>query len=195
METAFLLSINKSPSLTDYCIDFQLKINKSLSKQGVDKRFNENLKTMLKKLVEEGLAKQISQKANLKGAGKHFTEIRLMDSTEFKLSKNVADKFPGYGPGREAIAQVQFEYDILSGKITQMRVGSALDSDVTEGLKEIETVPKRSLLIRDLGYLYPKTFLELQERKIYYISRAKSQWNFLCERREKVSANNHYRYN
>lgn len=34
---------------------------------------------MLKKLVEEVMAKQISRKANLKGIGKHFTEIRLMD--------------------------------------------------------------------------------------------------------------------
>ncbi len=177
METIFLSSVDRSPSLTDYCIDFQHNSDKSISKQGIDKRFNENLKTMLKKLVEEVMAKQISRKANLKGIGKHFTEIRLMDSTEFKLSKNVAGKFPGYGPGREAIAQIQFEYDLLSGKVNQMRVGSALDSDVTEGWKEIDKVPKQSLLIRDLGYFYPKTFHDLQEREIYYVSRAKSQWN------------------
>lgn len=175
----FLSSADKSPSLTDYCIDFQHNSEQSISKQGIDKRFNENLKTMLKRLVEEVIAKQIGRKANLKGVGKHFTEIRLMDSTEFKLSKNVAGRFPGYGPGREAIAQVQFEYDILSGKVKQMRVGSALNSDVTEGWKEIDKVPKRSLLIRDLGYFYPKTFHDLQEREIYYVSRANPNGTFI----------------
>lgn len=178
LETVFFSSADKSPSLSDYCIDFQHSSDKSISKQGIDKRFNESLKAMLKKLVEEVIAKQISRKANLKGAGKYFTEIRLMDSTEFKLSKNVAGRFPGYGLGREALGQVQFEFDLLSGKVKQLDVGSGLNSDVTAGLTEIDKVPEQSLLIRDLGYFHPKTFQNLQERKIYYISRAKSQWNF-----------------
>jgi hypothetical protein len=65
----------------------------------------------------------------------------------------VADSFPGYGgTGREAIVQVQFEYEILGGKVTQLTVGSALNSDYIEGMKHLDKVPSKALLIRDLGY-------------------------------------------
>lgn len=111
-----------------------------------------------------------------------FTQIRIMDSTEFLVSKKVAAVFPGYGgKGREAIVQVQYEYDIVNHNITQLSVGSALDSDALEGMKEIDSVPKGSLLIRDLGYNSPKAFKELTKRELFFISRAKPQWSMLIK--------------
>src|SRR5690606_20779554 len=98
---------------------------------------------------------------------------------EFVVSKKASDTFPGYGgKGREAIAQVQFEYEILSGQVTQLSLGSSLDSDSKEGMVNIDNVPSEALLIRDLGYFSPKIFKQLSKRNIYFISRAKSQWNY-----------------
>lgn len=102
-----------------------------------------------------------------------------MDSTEFKLPKNVAEKFPGYGgTGREAMCKIQYEFDLLSGITTQMTIESALDSDSKAGEKELDSIPKGSLLIRDLAYNSPKALKNLVNKGLYFISRAKSQWNF-----------------
>jgi Transposase DDE domain len=115
----------------------------------------------------------------IKAVGQSFTEIRIMDATEFKLPKTVADKFPGYGgKGREAISKIQYEFDLLTGNIKELTIGSALNSDSVEGMKNIDTIPKGSLLIRDLAYFSPKSFELLDSKELFFINRAKSQWNF-----------------
>jgi IS4 transposase len=168
-----------SPTLTDYSVSFRNDTQQSISKQAIDQRFGKPLKALLEDVATEILSKQIKRKANVKSVGKYFPEIRIMDSTEFKLPKNVAETFPGYGGvGREAIAQLQYEFELLSGKVTQMTIGSSLDSDSTEGMKNINKMPKGTLLIRDLAYFGPKAFKELIDNELYFINRAKSQWNF-----------------
>ena len=75
-----------------------------------------------------------------------------MDSSEFKLSKNLAAAFPGYGGlGREASAQIQFEDQLFGSRITEFTIGSAIDSDSKEGMKNIDSIPANNLLLRDLG--------------------------------------------
>lgn len=76
------------------------------------------------------------------------------------------------------MVQIQLEYQLLSSKVTQLSIGSALDSDANEGMKNIDDIPPKTLLIRDLGYFGPQAFKELAQRDLYFISRAKSQWNF-----------------
>jgi hypothetical protein len=134
---------------------------------------------MLAEILKKVMSKQIKRNLMFSGETNFFSEIRIMDSSEFVVSKKVADSFPGYGgKGREAIAQVQFEYEILGGTVTQLSLGCGLDSDVAAGANEIDKVPSKALLIRDLGYFSPKTFKDLSSRDIYFISRAKTQWNY-----------------
>lgn len=173
-------SSNKiSQSLTDYSIDFEKNTDKTVSKQALNKKFNKPFKDFLLLLSKRVFSKKIKRNANLKSVGTYFPQIRIMDSTEFKLPKNVADKFPGYGGlGREAIGKIQYEYELLSGQITEISLESALDSDSKAGQKNLEAIPQGALLIRDLGYNSPKTLKELIKKKLYFISRAKSQWNF-----------------
>lgn len=150
-----------------------------VSKQAIDKRFNEHAKAMLTNLLQDVMGHQLSTRSNRKGYRSLFTDIRIMDSSEFNVSKRAATVFPGYGgEGREAIVQIQFEYQLFGGKVTTLSVGSALDSDSAEGMKSIDQIPAQTLLLRDLGYSSPKAFRELTRRGLYFISRAKSQWNF-----------------
>lgn len=175
----FPCSDNKSASLTDYSIDFEKITNKTVSKQAIDKKFNEPFKQFLLDLTKSVFSKKIKRSANLKSVGNHFAQIRIMDSTEFKLPKNVAEKYPGYGgTGREAMGKIQYEFDLLTGLTTQLTIESALDSDSKAGEKNLDSIPKGSLLIRDLAYNSPKTLKNLIKKELYFISRAKSQWNF-----------------
>lgn len=178
MDTVFFCNQASSPSLTEYSIDLAQQ-GTHVSKQAIDKRFNEHTKVMLSNLLQDVIRHQLPTKANSKGYQRLFTDIRIMDSSEFNVSKRAAAVFPGYGgEGREAIVQVQFEYQLFGGKVTTLSVGSALDSDSAEGMKTIDQIPAQTLLLRDLGYSSPKAFRELGKRGLYFISRAKSQWNF-----------------
>lgn len=150
-----------------------------MSKQAIDKRFNERTKHMLTEILQSVISKQINRNFADPKAANFFSQIRIMDSSEFKVSKNVKDTFPGYGgPGREAMVQIQFEYELLGGQVTRLSLGSALNADITAGMEGIDNVPARSLLLRDLGYFAPKTFAELSKRDISFISRGKTQWNY-----------------
>mgnify|MGYP000999305402 CR=1 FL=1 len=150
-----------------------------VSKQAFDKRFNERTKEMLYIILQKVMSKQVACKHSLVESKSKFTDIRIMDSSEFKLSKNLAAAFPGYGGlGREASAQIQFEYQLFGSRITEFTIGSAIDSDSKAGMKNIDSIPANTLLLRDLGYFSPKIFNELLNKNLYFISRAKSQWNF-----------------
>jgi len=158
-----------------------------VSKQAFDKRFNERTKEMLYIILQKVMSKQVACKHSLVESKSKFTDIRIMDSSEFKLSKNLAAAFPGYGGlGREASAQIQFEYQLFGSRITEFTIGSAIDSDSKAGMKNIDSIPANTLLLRDLGYFSPKIFNELLNKNLYFISRAKSQWNFYIRKDEKL---------
>lgn len=176
LNTLFFSNTQCCPTLSEYSIDLGVQSSKSVSKQAIDKRFNDRTKAMLARLLQEITSSQIKRKSRFKN--RHFSEIRIMDSTEFVLSKNLAESFPGYGgTGREAIAQVQLEYDLLGGKVTELSLGSALDSDSVAGVKHLDQVPAHALLVRDLGYFSPKVFEQVSKRNLYFVSRAKPQWS------------------
>ena len=196
LDSIFFRSHCHSPSLNEQAIDLHKNGSKVVSKQAVDKRFNtftkEMLFSILSKVIENQCKIKMPKVAQTQKDSdqkpRQFTQIRIMDGTEFLVSKRVQATFPGYGgKGREAIAQVQFEYDILNQNITQLTLGSALDSDALEGMKEIDSIPKESLLIRDLGYNSPKVFKKLSQKELFFISRAKPQWSlFIKDERGKL---------
>lgn len=176
LSTLFFSNTLRCPTLSEYSIDLEVQSSKAVSRQAIDKRFNDRTRSMLVRLLQEIISSQIKRRSGPKN--RHFSEIRIMDSTEFVLSKNLAESFPGYGgTGREAIAQVQLEYDLLGGKVTEMSLGSALDSDSVAGVKHLDQIPARALLVRDLGYFSPKVFGEVSKRNLYFVSRAKPQWS------------------
>jgi len=142
---------------------------------------------MLYSILEKVITQQLRKKNPFVRHQSHFTDVNIMDSCQFGVSKKVAGTFPGYGgAGREAIVQIQFEYQLLSSRVNQLTIGSALDSDAKEGMKKIDDIPPKTLLLRDLGYFGPQAFKELSQRELYFISRAKSQWNFYIKQEGKL---------
>jgi hypothetical protein len=90
----------------------------------------------------------------------------------------MAEEFPGYdGDGTEACAQLQFEYDLLSGKIIELSIDKARVSDVTYAYKSNTSVKAGELILRDLGYCTFQTYKEINDRDAFYVSRLKAQAN------------------
>lgn len=185
LNTVFFSNAQSCPTLSEYSIGLSYEASIHVSKQAIDKRFNEHTKEMLIYILKQILSKQLKKKGT--SSHDHFSEIRIQDSSEFVAPKNLADVFPGYGGvGREAIVQLQLEYELLGGKITELSYGSARDSDAVEGMKNINQIPPKALLIRDLGYFSPKAFEEIRKRDAYFISRCKTQWSMYEKRDEQL---------
>lgn len=138
---------------------------------------------MLYALLSKLMQKQFRAKSNNpKIVSSFFEDIQIMDSTEFKLTKRTKEAFPGYGgTGRESMMQIQFEYQLISKKITHFSIESALKSDFKVGMDNLEEIKPNTLLLRDLAYVGNEYFSALSKKNLYFISRAKSHWNFYIQ--------------
>jgi hypothetical protein len=115
------------PSLQQHSFALLDQNETEISKQGIDKRFNPKAVAFIQSLFEQYLNYHIASTAISSGLTEHFSAIRIMDSTEFSLPPTMAKEFPGFdGDGTAACAQVQFEYDILSGRINQLAIENAV---------------------------------------------------------------------
>lgn len=186
LETVFLEHSGGHTSLSQYCTSMYLNQGKKVSKQAMDKRFRSGAKEFLALLMEKIMSQQLTS-VQINTITDLFSEIRLADSTEFTISPVLAEVFPGYGgAGREAMAQIQFEYELLSQKITRLSLCNALDSDVSEGLKFLDTIPKKALLIKDMGYFNLNVYQQLLSRDLFFISRLNPQLKIYIQQEEQL---------
>jgi hypothetical protein len=150
--------------------------NISISKQAIDKRFSEKAVDFMKKVFDKYIKKKantIDLDSELKS---RFKSIRIMDSTEFKLHPSLSHVFLGYdGDGTKACAQLQFEFDMLTGNVKNISLDNVLVSDVEYGLKDMDKVEKDELLLRDLGYWNLNVYQKIANQDAFYISRLKNQ--------------------
>ena len=118
------------PSLEQHSISILRDHGRKISKQALDKRFNDRAVLFIQALFESYLKRQFSSVKIPSPFAAFFSAIRIMDSTEFKLPECLAKEFPGFdGDGTKSCTQLQFEYDILSGRINHFSVGDARISD------------------------------------------------------------------
>lgn len=163
-------------SLENHCSSILSNHEKSISKQGLAKRFNEQGVKFISSILTTLIEKQFSKSKLPSPYLEKFTTIRIMDSTEFKLPSCMKKDFPGYqGDGTDAGAQIQLEYDLLNGKIEELSLSHVLHSDLKYAIESIPRIKKGSLIIRDLGYYSIGIYQELTKEGIYFISRIKSQ--------------------
>lgn len=166
------------PSLEQHCISLLQDEGKKLRKQSLHNRFNDRAVTFLQSLFEHYLRNQLVPLKLSSTLNDHFSAIRLMDSTEFKLPECLAGDFPGFdGDGTKSCTQIQFEYDLLSGKINDLSPADARTSDFTYSYQRLANVEKKNLIIRDLGYSKIDSFIKIESQEAYYISRLHPQIN------------------
>lgn len=176
LDMLFFETQSEPGSLRKYIQSLRLKHQIKVSKEGINRRFNSKLVDFLSELLGRALRLQYTEYEIASSWKNVFSGIRIMDSTEFKLPENMADQFPGYrGDGTASVAQIQFEYELLSNKITQLKIGHALESDRTEGQRHLDNIPSKTLILRDLGYYNLNVYRAILKRDIYFISRVHSQ--------------------
>ena len=164
----------KKQSLNDMSIEILEKYKIHIKKQSLHERFNKNALNFLKLILEKILHQQISE--DVKGvACQGFGRILIKDSTAFQIDESLQDTYPGSGgDGSKAAVRIQYEYDLLSGKINDLSINAFNQQDCVNSVNTIDLIKENDLVIRDLAYMNLKPLVKIEQQNAYYLSRVKS---------------------
>ena len=142
-----------------------------VSKQGLDKKFNNHTLAFLKRLIQKQLSTEIAHQIETEWFSK-FNRVIIKDGTRFDLQDEFKDILPGSGgSASEAGACIQFEFDLKKGSIIQLDITPANRPDNKEASEVLDDVEEGDLVIRDLGYHLFNSFSNIIKRKAFFISR------------------------
>lgn len=161
----------KLNSLNQLAIEAQSEHDIGITKQGIDKRFNNHTLDFFKHLIEIQMSVKLDQQIDAGWLGS-FDRVLIKDGTRFKLPEAYQDLLPGSGgSGSKAGACLQLEYDFKSGSITDLTLTPANRPDVRDAKEVMDTVMSNDLVIRDLGYYSFPSLLNISGKGAFYISR------------------------
>ncbi len=161
----------KPKSLNQLAIEALSVYDIGISKQGMDKRFNEQALAFLKHLIEKQLSVELGQQIEA-GWLSLFNRVVIKDATRFDLPEKYKDHLAGPGgSASKAGACLQFEYDLKSGSIIDLNLTAANRPDVKDAVQVLDNVACNDLIIRDLGYFAFKSFLNISDKGAFFISR------------------------
>ncbi len=163
-------SVN-SKSLNQLAIEAMSEHDIGITKQGLDKRFNDKALDSFKHLIEKQLSVKLDQSIEAGWLGS-FNRVLIKDGTRFDLPEAFHDRLPGSGgSASKAGACLQFEYDLKSGSITDLSLTPANRPDARDAKEILGTVAKNDLILRDLGYYGFSAFKNIISKGVFFISR------------------------
>ncbi len=149
--------------------------NVKITKQSLHERFNENAVQFLSKAFEKLLQKQ-STKSKMTLIESAFNRVVIKDSICFQINEALANDYPGSGGvSSKAAVRIQFEFDLLSGTITDISLNAFNDQDAKNSLATIEQTQAGDLVLRDLAYMSIPVLKAIIHKVAYFLCRPKAQ--------------------
>jgi len=174
---------NATISLENHCIDLKERYGIAIKKQSLAERFDATSVGFVQALLKRHLSQQICstlKREKLGNSVQHFSSIKIKDSTRFQIPACFKKHYPGStGAASGAGVHIQFEFDILNGKVNELTVTDALRQDTTNAQQTMDEIEQGSLFIRDLGYFSTSVLERAHERGAYYITRPKTGMTFI----------------
>lgn len=183
----FGASINGTYSLNQASCEIAESFGLSISKQGIDDRYDATAVSFVRSIFEEQLSSQIDGTVNADYL-KKFSRVRIKDATRFDLPARLKEHFNGYG-GKitsEAAACIQYEFDIKNGKILDIDFTAAKRTDYQDAREKADDIQKGDLVIRDLGYFSSNVITRIIDKKAFFISRLHSKILVFGEDRKEI---------
>ena len=101
-----------------------------------------------------------------------FNRVLIKDSVCFQVHESLANDYPGSGgAGSKAAIRIQFEYNLLSGTITDICLHAFNEQDATNSLLTIEKIEQKDLIIRDLAYMSLDVLKQIIKKAATYLCR------------------------
>jgi hypothetical protein len=173
-------------SLNQLAIEAKSEHDIGVSKQGIDKKFNDNTLDFLKLLIEKQLTVELDHQIEA-GWLSAFNRVTIKDGTRFKLPEDYKDYLPGSGgSASKAGACLQFDFDLKSGHVIDLSLTPANRPDARDAVEVLDTVEKNDLVIRDLGYYAFSSFSNISSKGAFFISRLGSKTNVYEMKNEKL---------
>ena len=179
--TTFLsLIIFNSNSLHDESLnDLTIALHKNhgvdISKQGLDDRFNAKAVQFLTAALENLLRQQLAEKISFRNCIE-FKRILIKDSVCFQIDESLAKHYPGSGgSGSKANIRIQFEYDLLDGKIIDLSLNAFNDQDAKNSVLTLDVVNDGDLIVRDLAYMHLESLQGIVKRVGHFLCRLNTQ--------------------
>lgn len=161
----------KTQSLNDLSVLFQEEHDVTITKQSLHERFNQSAVTFLKEVMEKLINTQMDRESSLpKLTG--INRIIIKDSVCFQVDESLVDQYPGSGGnGSKAAVRIQFEYDLLSGRINDLSLNAFNDQDASNSLATLDLVAPGDLVIRDLAYVGLQALKGIISNAAFYLCR------------------------
>ena len=135
---------NGTVSLNDHSVHVAMTHEVQMRKQSIDDRFNVSSVEFVRTLLQQDMGTQINKSIDVECL-KNFTSVKIKDSTRFQIPDNLKEQYPGSGgAASKAGVHVQFEFDLLSGKVNDLHLTDALQQDQTDAKQTIEMIEKGS---------------------------------------------------
>lgn len=142
-----------------------------ISKQALHQRFNEYAVSFLSTALEKLLQQQLQSSA-IKLLDNKFNRVLIKDSVCFQVDESMAEFYPGSGgSGSTAAIRIQFEYNLLSGTITDISINAFNEQDATDSFATIEKAEAGDLIIRDLAYMTVAVLKKIINKLALYLCR------------------------
>lgn len=172
---------NGAVSLNDHCISLFQQYGIQITKQSLSERFNEDSVNFVKTLLTDQINTQLSTKLKEESLGevlRQFKSVKIKDSTRFQIPSEFKDRYPGStGSSSGAGVHVQFEFDILSGRVNTLDHTDARTADNHDILKTMGHIEAGDLILRDLGYFSSQALRYFDEHQAFFVTRSHGNMN------------------
>ena len=150
-----------------------------VSKQAIQDRFNTHSVHFLAKALEKLLNSQFHSPP-IVDLCTSFNRILIKDSTCFGLDDSYHKEYPlsDSKDSTKAALRIQFEYDVLVGRIIDLSINPFRDQDNQNWLTTNSRIEENDLIIRDLAYMHLDALKDtIEKRKAKVVCRLDTRTN------------------
>ncbi len=173
----------KDETLAKLCLKLKKEFEILIVKESIQERFNAYAVEFLKLILTKMLEKQLNFNSVIDISA--FKRILIKDSTCFQIDEKFAKQYKGSGgSGSKASVRIQFEYNLLTGDVTDVSLHPFVDQDASNSSETTYLIKKDDLIIRDLAYMSVPVLKEIIRINAFFLCRLNTEVN-VYEKNEK----------
>lgn len=168
----------------------EIQYGLSLTKQALHKRLEQGSKALQSLLGSVVMATVAVNTQRLQTAMvlEQFEAVLITDATTISLPDKLAAFHKGLGgTNAQSAMKIQATYDVKSKKFRKIAfIANATENDSSYMAELIEEIRRNELTITDLGYYGVSSFLKIDAKGAYFISKIKSNTIFYTTSSERL---------